>query len=166
MALYPIRIFGDPVLRATAADVADDPESLERLVADMLETMYEAPGVGLAAPQIGISKRIFVADVGEGPFMMVNPEIVEVAGSWTFDEGCLSVPGYYWPIKRPDYAKARGFDIDGNEIELEGDELMGRVLQHEIDHLHGMLLLERLSRRMKKEALRDIREQSLGLADR
>jgi peptide deformylase len=166
MAIYPIRIFGDPVLRATAADVADDPESLERLVADMLETMYEAPGVGLAAPQIGISKRIFVADVGEGPFMMVNPEIVEVAGSWTFDEGCLSVPGYYWPIKRPDYAKARGFDIYGNEIELEGDELMGRVLQHEIDHLHGMLLLERLSRRMKKEALRDIREQSLGLADR
>lgn len=166
MAIYPIRIFGDPVLRATAVDVADEPESLERLVADMLETMYEAPGVGLAAPQIGISKRLFVADVGEGPFTMVNPEIVEVSGSWTFDEGCLSVPGYYWPIKRPDYAKARGFDIYGNEIELEGDELMGRVLQHEIDHLHGMLLLERLSRRMKKQALRDIREQSLGLAER
>ncbi len=166
MAIYPIRVFGDPVLRATAADVVVDPESLERLVADMLETMYEAPGIGLAAPQIGISKRIFVADVGEGPFTMVNPEIVEVAGSWTFDEGCLSVPGYYWPIMRPDYAKARGFDIYGNEIELEGDELMGRVLQHEIDHLSGMLLLERLSRRMKKEALRDIREQSLGLAER
>lgn len=150
------------MLRATAVDVADDAESLQRLVDDMLETMYEAPGVGLAAPQIGISKRIFVADVGEGPFVMVNPEIVESAGTWTFDEGCLSVPGYYWPIKRPDYAKAKGFDIHGDPIELEGEELMGRVLQHEIDHLHGMLLLERLSRRAKKQALRDIREHPFG----
>lgn len=150
------------MLRATAVDVADDAESLQRLVEDMLETMYEAPGVGLAAPQIGISKRIFVADVGEGPFVMVNPEIVESAGTWTFDEGCLSVPGYYWPIKRPEYAKARGFDIHGDPIELEGEELMGRVLQHEIDHLHGMLLLERLSRRAKKQALRDIREHPFG----
>lgn len=166
MAIYPIRIFGDPVLRTNAAVVTDDAESLERLVADMLETMYEAPGVGLAAPQIGISKRIFVADIGAGPFAMVNPEVIEVSDSWTFDEGCLSVPGYYWPIKRPGYAKARGFDIEGNEIEFEGDELMGRVLQHEIDHLDGMLLLERLSRRTKKQALRDIREASLGLADR
>ncbi|MCP4304444.1 MAG: peptide deformylase [bacterium] len=164
MAIYPIRTFGDPVLRATAADVNDDAESLERLVADMLETMYEAPGVGLAAPQIGISKRIFVADIGEGPFTMVNPEIVDLSGTWTFDEGCLSVPGYYWPIKRPDFAKARGFDIEGNPVEFEGEELMGRVLQHEIDHLHGMLLLERLSRRAKKQALRDIREDSVGSA--
>lgn len=165
MAIYPIRTFGDPVLRTDAAVVDDDPESLQRLVDDMLETMYEAPGVGLAAPQIGISKRIFVADVGEGPFTMVNPEVVDVSGTWTFDEGCLSVPGYYWPIKRPSYAKARGFDISGEPIEFEGEELMGRVLQHEIDHLNGMLLLERLSRRNRKQALRDIREQSLGSAD-
>ena len=166
MAIYPIRTFGDPVLRSKAADVAEEPTSLQRLVDDMLETMYEAPGVGLAAPQIGISKRIFVADIGEGPFVMVNPEIVEVSGSWTFDEGCLSVPGFYWPIKRPGYARARGFDIDGNEVEYEGEELMARVLQHEIDHLNGMLLVERLSKRARKQALRDIREQSLGLADR
>ena len=166
MAIYPIRTFGDPVLRTAAADVADDAASLRRLVDDMLETMYEAPGVGLAAPQIGISKRIFVADIGEGPFVMVNPEIVEVSDSWTFDEGCLSVPGYYWPIKRPGYAKARGFDIDGNEVVFEGEELMGRVLQHEIDHLNGMLLVERLSRRARKQALREIREESLGMADR
>ncbi len=164
MAIYPIRTFGDPVLRTVAAEVTDDPASLQRLVDDMVETMYEAPGVGLAAPQIGISKRIFVADIGEGPFHMINPEIVDVAGSWTFDEGCLSVPGYYWPIKRPGYAKARGFDIDGNPIEYEGEELMGRVLQHEIDHLSGMLLLERLPRRAKKQALRDIREQPFGSA--
>jgi peptide deformylase len=162
MAIYPIRIFGDPVLRSKAVQVDDDPDSLQRLVDDMLETMYEAPGVGLAAPQIGISKRLFVGDVGDGPFAMVNPEIVEVSGSWTFDEGCLSVPGYYWAIKRPAYAKARGFDIHGNPVEYEGDELMGRLLQHEIDHLNGMLLLERLSRREKKQALRDIREDALG----
>lgn len=166
VAIYPIRTFGDPVLRTEAATVGDDVAALERLVADMLETMYEAPGVGLAAPQIGISKRIFVADIGEGPFVMVNPEIVEASGSWTFDEGCLSVPGYYWPIKRPSYAKAKGFDIEGNEVFFEGEELMGRVLQHEIDHLNGMLLLERLPRRSRKQALRDIREDSLGLADR
>lgn len=165
MAIYPIRTFGDPVLRTKAADVVDDSASLERLVDDMLETMYEAPGVGLAAPQIGISKRIFVADIGEGPFAMVNPEIVDVSGTWTFDEGCLSVPGRYWPIKRPGYAKARGFDIEGNEVEFEGDELMGRVLQHEIDHLNGMLLLERLTRRAKKQALREIREETLGLVE-
>lgn len=166
MAIYPIRTFGDPVLRTTAVEVVDDAASSERLIEDMLETMYEAPGVGLAAPQIGISKRIFVADIGEGPFAMINPEIVEVSGSWTFDEGCLSVPGYYWPIKRPGYAKARGYDVNGEQIEFEGEELMGRVLQHEIDHLNGMLLLERLPRRTKKQALRDIREQSLDLLDR
>ena len=165
MAIYPIRTFGDPVLRTAAMDVSDDTDSLERLVEDMLETMYEAPGVGLAAPQIGISKRIFVADIGEGPFVMVNPEIVEVSGSWTFDEGCLSVPGYYWPIKRPGYAKARGFDIDSSPVEYEGEELMGRVLQHEIDHLNGMLLLERLSRREKRQALREIREDALGQSE-
>jgi peptide deformylase len=165
MAIYPIRTFGDPVLRMRAADVHDDPSALQRLVDDMLETMYEAPGVGLAAPQIGIPKRLFVADIGEGPFAMVNPEIVETAGSWTSDEGCLSVPGYWWSIKRPGYAKARGFDIHGTPVEYEGDELMGRVLQHEIDHLSGMLLLERLTRREKRQALRDLREKSMGSAD-
>jgi peptide deformylase len=165
MAIYPIRTFGDPVLRMQAADVDDDPASLERLVEDMLETMYEAPGVGLAAPQIGISKRIFVADIGEGPFTMVNPEIVETSGTWTSDEGCLSVPGYYWSIKRPGYAKARGLDIYGHPVEYEGDELMGRVLQHETDHLNGMLLLERLSRRDRRDALRDLRESAMRSAD-
>jgi peptide deformylase len=148
-----------------AADVDNDPASLERLVADMLETMYQAPGVGLAAPQIGISKRIFVADIGDGPFTMVNPEIVETSGTWTSDEGCLSVPGYYWPIKRPGYARARGWDIYGDPVEFEGDELMGRVLQHETDHLNGMLLVERLSRRDRRQALRDLRESAMRSVD-
>jgi peptide deformylase len=162
MSIFPIRTFGDPVLTMPAARVDDVPSALERLVEDMLNTMYDAPGVGLAAPQIGISKRIFVADIGEGPFVMVNPEIVETAGSWEFDEGCLSVPGRFWPIERPGFARARGLDLDGNPVEYAGEELMGRVLQHEIDHLNGILLLERLQKRERKHALRDLRNESLG----
>lgn len=146
---------------ADTVDVIDD--SIERLVEDMLDTMYDAPGVGLAAPQIGISKRVFVADVGDGPFVMINPELVESSGSWSFEEGCLSVPGRFWPIKRASYAKARGLDLEGEEVEYEGDELMGRVLQHEIDHLAGKLLLERLGRRLRAAALRELREEALGL---
>ncbi len=146
-----------------AEPIAEISSALERLVDDMLETMYEAPGVGLAAPQIGVSKAVFVADIGDGPFVMVNPEIVEVEGEWTWEEGCLSVPERFWPIARPGFAKARGLDLSGNEIILEGEELMGRVLQHEIDHLNGILLLEHLPRRVKKQALRDLRQEALGL---
>jgi peptide deformylase len=163
VAIFPIRTFGDPVLRAAASDVADFDIGLRRLADDMLETMYDAPGVGLAAPQIGVSKRIFVADIGDGPFAVVNPEIVDLQGSWEFDEGCLSVPGRFWEIKRPGYARARGFDVDGRPVEYEGEELMGRVLQHEVDHLGGMLLLERLARRARKQALRELREEALDL---
>lgn len=161
MAVFPIRVFGDPVLRTPAEPVEEFSSAYERLIEDMLETMYEAPGVGLAAPQIGISKQIFVADIGDGPFVMFNPEIVETSDSWAFDEGCLSVPGYFWEIERPGFARARGYDINGDAIEVSGDELMGRVLQHEIDHLNGMLLLERLPRRTKKQALRELREAAL-----
>ena len=163
MAVFPIRAFGDPVLNTPAAMIDDVSSSLERLVDDMLETMYDAPGVGLAAPQIGISKRIFVADIGEGPFVMINPEIVATEDEWEWDEGCLSVPGKYWPIKRPAFARATGVGLDGNAVTFEGDELMGRVLQHEIDHLDGILLLERLSRRTRKQALRELRNEALGL---
>lgn len=163
MAIFPIRTFGDPVLRIAADRVSEFSSALERLIDDMLETMYDAPGVGLAAPQIGVSKQIFVADVGDGPFVMANPEIVETSGSWSFDEGCLSVPERFWPIKRPDFARARGLDRDGAVLEVEGDELLGRVLQHEIDHLNGMLLIGRLPRRVRKQALRDLREEAFGL---
>lgn len=157
MAIYPIRTFPDPVLTMKASTVTDFDDDLAKLADDMLMTMYDAPGVGLAAPQIGISKRIFVADAGDGPFAMVNPEIVETSGKWKFEEGCLSVPGYYWHIKRPDFARAEGLDLDGNPVMYEGDELMGRVLQHEIDHLNGVLLLERLSSRTRRSALADLR---------
>jgi len=163
MALFPIRTFGDPVLRTVAEPITEITSSLERLVADMLETMYDAPGVGLAAPQIGVSKAIFVADIGDGPFVMINPEIVELTGEWTWEEGCLSVPERFWPIVRPGFARARGMDLAGEAVEFSGDELMGRVLQHEIDHLHGMLLVERLGRRVMKQALRELRQEALGM---
>ena len=163
MSIFPIRTFGDPVLRIVAEPITEIDASIERLAADMLETMYDAPGVGLAAPQIGVSKQIFVFDIGEGPHVVVNPVLIEALDSWTFEEGCLSVPGKWWPIKRSAFARVRGLDLDGNEVEHEGDELMGRVLQHEVDHLHGTLLIERLSKRVRRQALRELREEALGL---
>ncbi len=164
MAVFPIRSFGDAVLNTAAATIDQFDEDLARIIEDMLETMYAAPGVGLAAPQIGISKRIFVYDIGEGPGHMVNPELVETSGEWEFDEGCLSVPERFWPIVRPAYARSKGFDVDGSALELEGDELMGRMLQHEFDHLDGTLLLERLGKQERKAALRDLRDEALGIA--
>ncbi len=165
MAIFPIRTFGDPVLRSVAevVDVIDD--GVRRLADDMIETMYDAPGVGLAAPQIGISRRVFVFDAGDGtgPHVVVNPVLEETSGEWEFDEGCLSVPGRYWPIRRPAYAIVSGYDLDGREVRHEGNELLGRVLQHEFDHLEGVLLIERLERRTRKEALRDLRDEALGL---
>jgi len=162
MAIFPIRTYPDPVLRMEAQPVGHIDADVRRLVDDMLETMYDAPGVGLAAPQIGVSLQVVVCDIGEGPFHLINPVMEETSGSWTYEEGCLSVPEYYWPIKRAAYARASGLDLDGNAVVYEGEELMGRVLQHELDHLAGTLLLRRLGRRTRKEALKQIREQGLG----
>jgi peptide deformylase len=163
MSIFPIRTFPDPVLSMPASDITDFDADLRRLVDDMLETMFAAPGVGLAAPQIGISKRIFVGDVGEGPFVMVNPKIVATSGKLKFEEGCLSVPGRYWHIKRPEYARAEGVGLDGKFIAFEGDELLGRVLQHEIDHLDGTVLLAHLGPRVRRQVLKELREDSLGI---
>ena len=163
MAVFPIRTFGDPVLRTVAGAVTEFDEPLRRLVEDMLETMYAAPGVGLAAPQIGVSKRIFVADIGDGPFVVINPEVTESSGRWKFEEGCLSVPGKFWEISRPSFVRVAGSDPDGEAVEYAGDELLGRVLQHETDHLDGMLVLERLPRRVKRQALKELREEALGV---
>jgi len=162
VAIFPIRTFPDPVLRTPAAAVDEFDGDIRRLVDDMLETMYAAPGVGLAAPQIGISLRVIVFDAGEGPRHLVNPELLETSGSWTHEEGCLSVPDYFWPIKRAAFARARGFDVGGNEVEYAGDELLGKVLQHEIDHLGGTLVLDRLGRRARRQALKEMREQGMG----
>ena len=165
MAIFPIRTFGDPGLRARAEPVVEIDDAVRRLVDDMLETMYDAPGVGLAAPQIGISRRVVVFDAGDGPHVLINPELLETEGSWTFDEGCLSVPGRFWEIERPAFARVRGLDVQGRDVEYAGDELLGRVLQHECDHLRGTLLIERLEPKHRKQALRDLRNEALGLKE-
>jgi len=163
--IFPIRTFPDPVLRTPATEVGVIGDDIRRLAADMLETMYGAPGVGLAAPQIGVTLQVIVFDIGEGPHVMINPVLLETSGKWTYEEGCLSVPERFWPISRAGFARARGLDLDGNEVEYSGEELMGRVLQHETDHLQGVLLLERLSRRARKQALKEIRENAMGLGE-
>ncbi|MDR9450208.1 MAG: peptide deformylase [Acidimicrobiia bacterium] len=162
VAIFPIRTFGDPVLRTRAERVEKIDEGIHRLVDDMFETMYDAPGVGLAAPQIGVSRQVIVFDAGDGPHVLINPELVEMVGEWSFEEGCLSVPGRFWPIARPGFARARGLDLEGRQVEYAGDELMGRILQHEVDHLAGVLLIERLDQKLRKQALRDLRDEALG----
>ncbi len=162
MAIFPIRTFGDPVLRARAERVDEIDQSIHRLVDGMFETMYDAPGVGLAAPQIGVSRQVVVFDVGEGPHVLINPELIATTGEWSFEEGCLSVPGRFWPISRAGFARARGLDLAGREVEYAGEELLGRVLQHEVDHLGGMLLIERLDPKLRKQALRELRNKALG----
>ena len=166
MAIYPIRTFGDPVLRLETKPVTYVDDVVRALVRDMIETMYEAPGVGLAANQIGITRKIAVLDAqdGLGPRVLINPEIIELSGEWEYEEGCLSVPGHWWQIKRPGFARAKGLDLDGNEVEYAGDGLLGRVLQHEIDHLNKQLLIDRLDKSVRKKALRDLRDEALGLA--
>jgi peptide deformylase len=166
MATHPIRTFGDPVLRLETKKVVEIDDVVRSLVRDMIETMYEAPGVGLAANQIGIPRKIAVFDAqdGLGARVMINPEIVELNGEWEYEEGCLSVPGHWWPIKRPGFARARALDLDGEEVEYAGDGLLGRVLQHEIDHLDQRLLIDRLDKAERKKALRDLRDEALGLA--
>ena len=157
-----IRVFGDPVLRQVAKPVTEIDGKLSRLVDTMVETMYEAPGVGLAANQIGIQKSLFVYDIGDGPQTVINPVIKESSGEWTYEEGCLSVPGLHWPIVRPNQVYLVGLDLDGNEISFEADEYLGRVFQHEVDHLNGVLLLEHLDTDQRKEAMKILRERVSG----
>ena len=166
MAIYPIRTFGDPVLRMPTKLVAEIDESVGTLVRDLVATMYDAPGVGLAANQIGISRRVAVFDPQDdlGLRVMVNPELIEVGGEWDYEEGCLSLPGHYWEIKRPGFARVRALDLEGNLVEHAGDGLVGRILQHEIDHLGGKLLVDCLEKPVRKKALRDLRDEALGVA--
>ena len=135
---------------------------LARLAEDMIATMYAAPGVGLAAPQVGIERRLFVYDVGEGPQAIVNPTISEARGEWNFEEGCLSVPGLHWNIVRPKEVYLTGVDLDGNDISIEADEYLARVFQHEIDHLDGVLLFERLDPEARKQAMKTLRSRVMA----
>ena len=142
MALRTIRVEGDPVLTKVSRPVDKMTPRNHELIMDMLDTMYDAMGVGLAAPQVGILKRIVVIDVGEGPIVLINPEILETSGEQTGDEGCLSVPGMAGQVTRPNYVKVKALDIDMNEVAYEGEGLLARAFCHEIDHLDGHMYTE------------------------
>ena len=165
MAPYSIRVVGDPVLRQRAAEVTTIDGRLAKLAEDMIATMYDAPGVGLAANQVGVQKRLFVYDIGEGPAVIVNPEIQESRGEWGYDEGCLSIPGLSFELIRPKEVHLVGYDLDGNELSIEADEILARCFQHELDHLDGVLFIERLEDDDRKAAMKIIREQRLTAAD-
>lgn len=155
---YRIRTFGDPVLKTEAQLVEDIDGRLVRLVDDMFDTLYETGnGIALAAPQIGVQKQIFVWDLDDRPHVVLNPQIVESSGEWAYDEGCLSIPNLYVEILRPKQVLLRGVDLDGNEIEFEADELEARLFQHELDHLHGVLMFDRMSPEQRREALAEYR---------
>ncbi len=156
-------MYGDPVLTQATTPVEDINGRIAALAEVMIETMYEAPGAGLAANQIGVQKRLFVYDQGDGPVVVVNPVIVETDGEWTFEEGCLSVPGLSWEITRPNAVHLTGYDLDGNEIDIETDEYEGRIFQHEMDHLEGVLLVERLDEDQRREAKKLLRKRRLTL---
>jgi len=164
VSTYSIRQYGDPVLKQRTKEVDDIDGSVAALADAMIETMYEAPGTGLAANQVGVQRRVFVYDVGDGAHVVINPRIVESAGEWTYEEGCLSVPGLSWQITRPNAVHLVGLDLDGNEISLEADELEGRVFQHELDHLDGVLLLDHLDEDQRKEAKRALRSRAIDLS--
>lgn len=144
MALRNIRIEGDPVLRKKCREVTECNERTRQLIDDMLETMYNADGVGLAAPQVGILKRIVVIDVGEGPVVMINPVILETKGSQTGQEGCLSIPGKAGIVTRPAYVRAKALDEDMKEYVVEGEELFARAICHELAHLDGDLYIDHI----------------------
>ena len=142
MALRTIRVQGDSVLTKKSRTVDKMTPRIGELITDMLDTMYDAMGVGLAAPQVGILKRIVVIDVGEGPIVLINPEILETSGEQTGDEGCLSVPGMAGQVTRPNYVKVKALDVNMNEQIYEGVGLLARAFCHEIDHLDGKMYTE------------------------
>lgn len=144
MAIREIRIMGDEVLEKPCKEVKVMTPRTAILIEDMLETMYDAMGVGLAAPQVGVLKRIVVIDVGEGPMVLINPEILETSGEQTGDEGCLSVPGKAGQVTRPNYVKVKAWNENMEEVIYEGEGLLARAFCHEIDHLDGHLYVEKV----------------------
>ena len=144
MAIRQIRVQGDEVLEKVCRTVKEITPRIATLIEDMIDTMYEYDGVGLAAPQVGILRRIAVIDIGEGPIVLVNPEVIETSGEQTGEEGCLSLPGKSGQVTRPNYAKVRAFNENMEEYEVEGEELLARALLHEIDHLDGHMYTEKV----------------------
>jgi peptide deformylase len=165
VTVIPIRTFGDPVLAMRARDVEDFDDALAHLAQDMFETMYAAPGVGLAAPQVGLSIRFFVYDDGQGSQGAVaNPVLSEHEGAEETEEGCLSVPGLYYPTTRSLCVRIDGRDVAGEPVSVHAEGLLARIFQHETDHTNGLLYLDRLQRRERKRAMADIRDRDLGNA--
>lgn len=156
---FEIRTYGDPVLKSKAVPITDVDGKLVRLVDDMFTTLYESDlGIALAAPQIGVQKQVVVWDFGDGDRQAIfNPEIVESDGEWAYNEGCLSIPGLYVEMIRPKTVLLRGVDIDGEIVEREADELEARMHQHELDHLHGVLMFDRMQPDQRREALAEYR---------
>ncbi|MDY2941917.1 MAG: peptide deformylase [Varibaculum sp.] len=163
MAMREIRIIGDPVLRTPCDPITDIDETVRELVEDLLETVDQDGRAGLAANQIGVSLQAFSWNIDGEIGYVLNPRIVSVSEDeyQDGDEGCLSVPGLFYPTERAWYARVEGIDLDGREIIVEGEELMGRCLQHETDHLKGMIYIDRLSRTNRKKALREIRKRGI-----
>jgi peptide deformylase len=153
MSLLPIHVLGDPVLRKDTVPVGAVTPDLQQLIDDMFETMHAARGVGLAAPQVGRSERLTVVNVHGVRYALVNPEIVEREGTIKWEEGCLSIPEVYGDVTRAARVKVRALDREGNPFEVEGTELLGVCLQHEIDHLHGKLFIDHLSFLKRQKAL-------------
>jgi peptide deformylase len=162
--ILPIRTLGDPVLKTPAHDVTAFDRALRRLMDDMLETMYDAPGVGLAGPQVGRSQRLFVFDDGEtGPTFVANPTLSDAVDEIVEEEGCLSIPGPYAPTRRFARITCRGLDVRGRPIEVQGEGLLARILQHETDHLDGVLYIDHLDDAARREVLAELRRIELGL---
>lgn len=163
MGLRNIRIYGDDILESRCKEVKSMTPRISKLIDDMLETMYDADGVGLAAPQVGILKRIAVVDVtGEDPIVLINPVVLETDGEQEGTEGCLSLPGKVGMVKRPNYVKVKALDRDMKEVEYEGTELLARALLHEIDHLDGHMYTELVEGDLMD--VEDLLEQSEGEA--
>jgi peptide deformylase len=161
MAAYRIRTFGDPVLKRRAEEVPEIDGRVAALADQMHATMREAHGLGLAAPQVGVGRRLFVYEIADsGPRTLVNPVIVESDGEWEHEEGCLSVPGLYFPITRAKRVHVKGWDLDGREVSIEAEDMEAKLYQHELDHLDGRLLLELLDEDQRKKALRELRRRA------
>jgi peptide deformylase len=159
MAVLNILKFGNPVLTETAKKIEKIDESLKNLIDNMTETMYAAPGVGLAAVQVGILKQMFVYDIGDGPEVVINPEIVKTEGETIEEEeGCLSVPEVRVPVKRFEKIELTGLDKNGKKIRVKAEGLLARAFQHEIDHLNGKLILDRTSKDERRKALHKLNE--------
>ncbi|GAA6123215.1 peptide deformylase [Bifidobacterium psychraerophilum] len=161
MAIRDIRVVPDPVLRTPCDPVRDITPAVRRLVQDLIDTVDDPGRAGLSANQIGVSLRAFSFNIEGKVGYVLNPVIEEVSGEQTGDEGCLSLPGLWYETRRSDYARVRGTDLDGKEVVLEGSGLMGRMLQHECDHLDGHVYIDRLEKDVRRKALRQLRSQGL-----